>query len=245
MSAATRPLGRVYPKHFDHVEAHPLRDEDVATPKIQPVAPGANWYTSFDSPTLGSDGKYYVPSKKLGTIRGGHCFCYCPPTMLARDTAAFYEFFNQGEEGACEGFGHSRRFALLFGVTFDPLHLYDDAQRIEGTYKPNGGSGDAGTTNDAACKALAKWGVHEQVGPKVAARVPLSKDDENVVRKIGSYKWATTVDQILAVLGITDGGPIPMKNSWGHDYPQTVYFPPETVERLLKEGGECDVLVDA
>lgn len=239
MSAANRPLGRLYPPHFDHVEKYPL-DLAVQTPKVQPVAPGANWYTSFDTPRQGTDGKYYLPSKSLGTIRGGHCFCLCPPSLLAKDTEAYHHFFNQGQEGACEGFGHSRRFAVLDGKTFDAFHLYDDGQRIEGSYVPNGGSADNGSTNDAICQALHKWGVHTQTGAEAhrTSRVtsnPLS---------ISTYRWATTADQILAVLGITDGGPIPLLNSWGDDYPHVVYLPPETLARLLREGGECDVLTD-
>jgi len=232
-------LGRVYPAHFDHVEAYPL-DLAVATPKVQPLAPGTNWYSGFDAPVKGSDGKYRWPSKKLGTIRGGHDYCICPPSMLHLDTPAFRTFYNQLREPACEGFGHGRRYSLIYGVTFDPLHLYDDARRAEDTY-PSG----EGSTNDAVCKALAKWGIHEQIGPKVAERVALVKDDEKVTKTISSYKWATSVDQILAVLGITDGGEIPMLQSWGpKDYPNVTYVDPAVMERLMREGGECDVLVD-
>jgi hypothetical protein len=242
MSAGNRALGRTYPKHFDHVEAHPLRDEDIATPVIQPVAPGVNWYTSFDRPVQGSDGKFYVPSKKLGMIRGGHCFCLCPPSLLARDSEHNWAFYNQGEEGACEGFGHSRRFSILYGKTFDAFHLYDDGQRIEGSYQPNGGSEDSGSTNDAICQALHKWGIHSQTGAE-AHRT--TKPVQAGTLETSSYKWATSVEQILTVLGISDGSAIPFLNSWGKDYPHEVYMPPETLERLLKEGGECDVLTDA
>lgn len=240
MSAATRPLGRNLPTHYDHVEKYALRAADISTPKIQPVAPGVNWYTSFDTPRKGTDGRYYLPSSRLGTIRGGHCFCLCPPSLLSKDTEADWRFYNQGREGACEGFGHSRRFSLLFGKTFDAFHLYDDGQRIEGAYEPNGGSADNGSTNDAICQALKKWGIHTETGTEAhrtsgPAANPLT---------ISSYRWATTADQVLAVLGITDGGPIPLLNSWGTGYPHVVYLPPETLARLLREGGECDVITD-
>lgn len=233
------PLGRNYPTSFSHVEKYALAPD--ATPKVQPVAPGVNWYTSFDSPVQGTDGKWRVPAKRLGTIRGGHCFCLTPPSLLAKDTDADWRFYDQGEEGACEGFGHSRRFSLLFGKTFDAFHLYDDGQRIEGAYEPDGGSADNGSTNDAICQALKKWGIHTQTGT-VAHRTshpaahPLAAS---------SYRWATTAQQVLTVLGIGSGGEIPFLNSWGEAYPHVVYMPPETLERLLREGGECDVLVDA
>lgn len=230
------PLGRNTPIHYDHVEKYAL----VGTPKVQPVAPGVNWYTSFDSPVKGRDGKYRVPSKRLGTIRGGHCFCLCPPTFLAKDTALSWAFYNQGQEGACEGFGHSRRFSLLFGKTFDAFHLYDDGQRIEGAYEAGGGSADLGSTNDAICQALKRWGVHSQTGA-VAHRTTHPAPNPLAV---SSYRWATTASQVLSVLGISSGGEIPFLNSWGEEYPHVVYMPPETLERLLREGGECDVLVD-
>lgn len=235
------PLGRNNPSTFDHVEQHPVTAEQLVTPKIQPVAPGLNWYTSFDAPVKQSDGSYRLPEKNLGTIRGGHCICLCPPSLLSKDTDANWQFFNQGQEGACEGFGHSRRFALLYGRHFDAFHLYDDAQREEGTYQPNGGSAENGTTNEAICKALAQWGVHEQTGAE-AHRAPVS--GERTVKKVSSYTWATSADQVLAVLGITDGGLMPLLNSWGEQYPHVVGMPPETLDRLLREGGECDVLVD-
>lgn len=233
-------LGRNLPSHYDHVEKHPL-DLTVQTPQIQPVAPGVNWYTAFDTPKKGTDGKYYVPSKSLGTIRGGHCFCLVPPSLLVRDTEGNWVFYNQGQEGACEGFGHSRRFTLLFGKTFNAFHLYDDGQRIEGTFEPNGGSADNGSTNDAICQALHKWGVHTQTGVE-AHRVGGAGSAHPM--ETTSYKWAKTADEICKVLGITDGGAIPFVNSWGKDYPHVTYMPPETLERLMREGGECDVLVD-
>lgn len=238
MSAAERPLGRLYPKHFDHVEKYSL-DVAAHTPGVQPVAPGTNWYEAFDSPAKGQDGKWRIRSSRLGNIRGGHCYCLCPPTLVAKDI--WQRFYNQGQEGACEGFGHSRRFSLLTGKTFDAFHLYDDAQRIEGTYVPNGGSADEGSTNDACCQALKKWGVHPQTGD-VAHRVNVASEPHPAA--ISTYRWATTAGQILTVLGISSGGEIPLLNSWGEDYPHVVYMPPEVLERLLHEGGECDVITD-
>lgn len=234
-----RATGRLVPTNYDHVESYGLNLQDH-TPAIQPVAPGVNWYTGFDSPVQGSDGLWRVPSKKLGTIRGGHCICLVPPSLLERDTEAFHRFFNQGKEGACEGFGHARRDAIVFGQTFDAFHLYDDGQRIEGTYD-RFVSTDEGTTNDAVCQAMKKWGVHPQDG-EVAHRANVATEPHP--RAESAYRWATTADQILAVLGITDGGEIPFKNSWGDDYPFTTYMDPSVLERLLREGGEADVLTD-
>src|SRR6266702_6513516 len=106
-------LGRNYPKHFDNVESFPLRDRDLETPKIQPVPIGINWYSSFDEPIKQPGGTYTLKASRLGYIRGGHCVCTVPPAMLAKDTVADWQFYDQKQEGACVGFGHARRFSLL------------------------------------------------------------------------------------------------------------------------------------
>jgi hypothetical protein len=230
------PLGRNYPKTFDHAEKYALSDTLAASTAVQPVAPGFNWYSSFDEPQKGSDGRYVLKTKRLGYIRGGHCTCLCPPSMLEKDTLAFWRFFNQKQEGACEGFGHARRKAIMLERTFDAFHLYDDARRIENEY-PQG----EGTSNDATCQALKKWGLHVQYGVE-AHRI--NSSSEPVLEHASSYRWALTVEQVWKVLGITDGGPAPLINSWGEDYPHVVYMPPETFARLLHEGGECDVITD-
>lgn len=227
------PLGRKFPKTFDHVDKWALGE---LTPTVQPVAPGISWYSSFDEPVKGKDGRYVLKTRSLGSIRGGHCVCFVPPSMLSKDTPAFYKFFNQKAEGACEGFGHARRYAILSGKTTDAFHLYSDATRIEGTYPS-----DEGTTNDACCQALRKWGLHMQQGVE-AHRIDVRS--EPVVEHATAYRWATTVDQVWAALGITDGSPAPFVNSWGSYYPHVVYCPPETFARLLREGGECDILTD-
>jgi hypothetical protein len=235
------PLGRNTPSDYHHVEAFPL---DALAPEEQPthqaVAPGVNWYTGFDTPVKGDDGKYRLPSKRLGTIRGGHCVCLEPAPQPGQpgseqDTLSWWAFYNQGQEGACEGFGHARRFSLLHRKTFDAFHLYDDARRIEGTYP-----GGEGTTNKAICEALKRWGIHAQTG-HVAHRS--SRPVANPIA-IGTFRWAKTADEVLAVLGYTSGTEVPLLNSWGHAYPERVYIAPETIERLLREGGECDVLTD-
>ncbi len=230
------PLGRLTPKTYDHVDKYALSGAEAATVTIQPVAPGVNWYDSFDSPQKGLDGRYVLKTTRLGFIRGGHCVCFVPPALLVRDTEAFWRFFDQKTEGACEGFGHARRKAILTGKTQDAFHLYDDARRIEGAY-PSG----EGTSNDAVCQALKKWGLHVQTGVE-AHRAPVSS--EPVDEHASSYRWATTVEQVWAVLGIKDGSPAPFVNSWGPAYPHVCYCPPETFARLLREGGEVDVLTD-
>lgn len=233
------PLGRNYPKHFEHVAKYALTDQD--TVEIQAVAPGVNWYENFDNPQQGTDGKWRIGDGAWKQIRGGHCFCLCPPIILGKDGEDNWRFYNQGEEGACEGFGHARRFALKYGRKFHAFHLYDDGQRIEGTFEDMGGSADAGSTNDAICQALKKWGIHTQSG-SVAHETRGPLDPHPIA--VASYKWATTADQILRVLGITSGGEIPLLNSWGEGYPHVVYISPESMERLMREGGECDVLTD-
>jgi len=239
--SALKPLGRVAPSDYDHVEAYPLEAlSPEERPTHQPVAPGTNWYTGFDNPVKGTDGRYRLPAKRLGTIRGGHCYCLEPAPQPGQpageqDTDRLWSFYDQGQEGACEGFGHARRFSLIHGKTFDAFRLYDDARRIEGTY-PSG----EGATNKTVCEALEKWGIHLQNG-SVAHR---SNSPIKHPIAIGTYRWAKTADEVLAVLGYTSGSEIPLLNSWGTAYPEQVYMAPEVLERLLREGGECDVLTE-
>src|ERR1017187_8854331 len=119
------PLGRLTPPDFNHVLTHPLSAVAVTTPT--PVVLGINWYEGFDTPVKGTDGKFRI--KISGSVRGGHCICVEPQQPI--DHLGWQTFYNQGTEGACEGFGHSRAMSLLTGKTFDAFWLYDDARRKE------------------------------------------------------------------------------------------------------------------
>src|SRR5579884_4124361 len=162
------PLGRKTPSDFSHVTANPLDASKLVVPK--PVAIGVNWYTDFDSPLeLPSSTErysYHLPEAKdvKGTVRGGHCVCLAPMGFNnAPNKHAYLErlwtFYNQLQEGACEGFGHSHGASLETGETYDAFTLYDNARRVEGTY-PSG----EGATNHGTVQAMQTYGLQPQTG---------------------------------------------------------------------------------
>ena len=225
----TNPLGRNTPSDWNHVLTHPLSAITVPTPT--PVVLGIAWYEGFDSPVQGTDGRFRI--KISGSVRGGHCICVEP--RLPDDHAAWHIFYNQGQEGACEGFGHSRAMSLLTGRTYNAFWLYDDARRKEGTY-PNG----EGSTNRNACAALKSWGDHPENGPE-CVRVPWNNHTSSV--GITSYHWATHANEVLAALGLPAATEIALLNSWGAAYPQRVYLSVEDLQTLLAQQGEASVLI--
>jgi hypothetical protein len=81
---------------------------------------------------------------KLTSIRGGHCVCI---KANEPDVQAWWNFYNQGREGACVGFGSSRMKSLLDRIRYDASELYHATQarrlrRRGGGVRPrrNGGS---------------------------------------------------------------------------------------------------------
>ena len=242
MSDHSKPLGRNKPPDTVHIEKYPLTALEAPPTKV-PVPVGVNWYSAFDRPAQGTDGRWRVTLGSTGgTVRGGHCFSFEPPGEP--DTERNWTFYDQGSEGACEGFGHARAMTLMKGQLLDAWWLYDDARRDEGTY-PEG----EGATNRHACAALAKWGVHtvkaEYPGgpPAVIERVAWK---ENVPGfEVASYHWASTVEQVIASLGFpSTANELPFLNSWGRGgYEHRVWMPVDVLARLLSEEGEASVLV--
>ena len=240
---SVRPLGRNKPTDYSHVESHPAVEalgSIVTTPT--PVVAGTDWMTGFDVPVLGADGKYRVSIKAGSEVRGGHCYCLEP--VGEPDLQRSWVFYNQGQEGSCEGFGNSRAMTLLHaGELFDGFWLYDDARRIEGSY-PDG----EGSTNKAAAEALRRWGDHpaaadEHPLSEVIERVPWSKGVPS--KGIKSFHWATSVEQIRVALGYAPTvEEFPLLNSWGAaDYPHRAYMAADNVATLLAEGAEYTILV--
>src|SRR5262249_26468429 len=104
-------LGRREPRTWDHVDKYPLGAlASAAQPTRVPVVLGINWYTNFDSPV--KDGlTYWIGRGDLGTVRGGHAICARPWGVT--DGAPWWDFYDQGSEGACVGFSASRMMTLL------------------------------------------------------------------------------------------------------------------------------------
>lgn len=245
---ALQPLGRKTPPDWGHVEKYPLKALAEASPQCQPVPLGCNWYTSFDTPIEKPDG-FHLPDvskgEQLGTVRGGHCVCLAPMGSLSRvEVKQYWSFYNQGQEGACEGFAHSKALSisrLMAGdgsATFDGFWLYDMARKAEGTY-PEG----EGTTNRSVCGVLRELGTRTQL---TATATHDQSHDGPVSTSLGisTYRWATTAAEVCNVLGRPEAPSVPLLNSWGTNYPIVVWLPVPTLARLLAEEGEASVFTD-
>ena len=122
--AKPKPLGRRTPTDWRHYEKYPLTAATTPTAPT-PVAIGVNWYEDFDSPVQkGSRSWIGLDSKQLGKVRGGHCVCLKPKG--SNDPDAWWDFYNQGSEGACVGFGISFIKELVDLDLAERFQLKDD-----------------------------------------------------------------------------------------------------------------------
>lgn len=234
MSISDMPLGRVAPADWDHIDKYPLRGLTAESrPVSVPVTWGINWYTAFDTPER-MNRRWWIGRGDLGSIRGGHSVC--TPPRNRHDKTAWWDFYDQGQEGACVGFASSRMMTLLNRRQYAALWLYREAQKIDDWASvPH-----EGTTVRAAMEILRTQGHCRYCSPD-QTDPPLSGDG------ISAYRWATTVDEVLEALGPNDYasiGGIPILNSWGRNYPHKVWIPLHVVERLIAEDGEVALVTD-
>jgi hypothetical protein len=227
-------LGRVAPSDWRHVEKYPLRALAPADqPSRVPVVLGVNWYASFDRPERTGNGAWWIGRGDLGRRRGGHAICaeFGGPA----DTAGWYRFYDQGSEGACVGFAWSRAMSLLNRSRYDAVWLYDSARKADEWP----GEAYSGTSVRAGGDVLAKLGHCRVRGTFVSP--------ERESEGISVFRWATSVDEVHAALGDAHAdrlGAVPLLNSWGGNYPQRVWLPDETLDRLLREDGEAAIPTD-
>lgn len=222
-------LGRKIPKKWDHVERYPIGELRMVPTRV-PVTLGINWYSGFDNPEL-KDGILWI-GNKFGYLRGGHAVCLKPEGI--KDSWRWWNFYDQGNEGACVGFACARMMGLLNRRRYDGFSIYKAAQEIdEWSDTPPG----EGTSVKAGCdilrtlgaKAVRIWGI----------------TDWNLRHGIIENRWATTWDEIRLTLGVSnthDG--VPLLNSWGTYYPHKVRLTDEAGERLLHEYGEASIVTD-
>lgn len=235
-------LGHLVAPDRAHVEKHPLLLEELTKPL--PVTLGSNWYTSFDKPRQAADRSWHFPDvskgEQLGTIRGAHATCLVPlgGVALLAQNPLWWRFYNQGPEGACDGFAHCKAQSFVRGGTYDGFWLYDQARKIEGTYP----SGD-GTMGRSVCQVLQTVGLRTQ-SAAVASRQESLDGPVTPALGIKSYRWATTADEVCAALGRPGAQAVPLSNNWGEGAPVVVWLPVATLARLLKEEGEADVVTD-
>jgi len=227
------PLGRRAPADWRHVDRYPLtalRTPD--RPVGVPSAVGVNWYVEFDRPTRGSDGRYRVAGDgRLTRVRGGHCVCFVPSPIL--DHPRWWEFYDQGHEGACVGFGTSRMMSIINRRRYDARWLYREAQLVDEWHDTPPGEG---TSVRAGLDVLRVVGHRRVRGVRSGPIDPQAG--------IAANRWATSLQDWLVALSHPDAIEVPFTNSWGRGYPRHVWMPVTLVERLLREDGEFAVVTD-
>ncbi len=199
--------------------------------KPTPVVIGVNWYAEFDEPAKDAEGHYWIArDAKLTKVRGGHCVCLKPKGHS--DPDAWWDFYNQGSEGACVGFGISRLASQLNRKTYDGFWLYHEAQKIDEWP----GEDYDGTSVRAGLDILRKRGHCESKEGRVSP--------ENIGEGIKANRWARSVDDVLTTLGYGGLDYVDVLNSWGRSYPHLTRMPATVLERLWKEDGEVGLVTD-
>lgn len=227
-------LGRRVPTDWKHVDKYPLSAPMVAALPPTPVAMGVNWYGEFDEPYRdGSVWRVRAPGPS-SKVRGGHCVAL--KQRGAVDTTGWYDFYNQGTDGACVGFGCSRVMSLLNRKRYDARWLWNEAKKVDEWPETNPGD-DNGTSVRAGLDVLQRQG-------HIVYRAKNEPDYPNRAEGISAYRWIRSVDDLLTVLGYGDLGYADVINSWGRDYPHLTRFPAEALERLWTEDGEFGVPTD-
>ena len=232
------PLGRRVPTDWQHVERYPLTASTTPSKPV-PVAIGVNWYSNFDDPVKDARGRWWIGKGDLGHVRGGHCVCLEPGDPSTggseQDIPSWWDFYDQGQEGACVGFGSSRMMSLLNRKRYDARWLWNQAKRVDEWPDTNPGD-DNGTSVRAAMDILRTRGHVLSGGSAVV-----------LGEGISANRWAIRTEQVLGALQSPANermGAVRILNSWGKSYPHRVWMPLETLQRLLDEDGEATLVTD-
>lgn len=234
MAVFEGPLGRREPSDWEHVERYPIRALTAPERPIGvPVVIGVPWYTEFDHPVKGRDGRWRVATDgRLTRVRGGHCVCLLPKDVT--DRVSWWLFYNQGQEGACVGFGCSRCQSLLNRKRYDARWLYQTAQY---------GDEYANTPPEEGTSVRAGFDTMRQLGLKIVHGKNTS--EALAAEGISANRWATNMQDVLTTLGRSNATEIPWLNSWGlRGYPHTVWVPVAVHERLESQGAEYGIVTD-
>lgn len=244
-------LGRFIPDDWVHVDKYALAAlPPEERPSRVPVVIGVNWYAELFRPELDDEtGEYFVARggrDTLTTIEGGHCVCLEPGGEP--DTEAWWDFYDQGREGACVGFGWSRCMTILNQEKrYAPRWLWDRSKESDQWPETNPGDNN-GTSVRSAGEILTDSG-HVVWDDSYS-------DDDHTEREgygperdegIQTFRWALSVDEVHSVLGndrADELGAVPILNSWGRDYPHRTWLPDDVFERLMAEEGEVAIPTD-
>lgn len=243
-------LGRFIPDDFEHFEKYPLTAlPEEARPTKRPVVIGVNWYANFDDPELDEEtGEYFVArggADSLTHIRGGHCVCLEPGGEP--DPEEWWNFYDQGSEGACVGFGWSRCMSILNKELYSARWLWDRSKEID--QWPDTNPGDTnGTSVRSAGDILSKSGhvdwAEEYGDDDHTERATYKPGLDNGLTR---FRWARSVADVHRVLGndrADELGAVPFLNSWGPGYPHRTWMPDDVLKRLMEEEGEIAIPTD-
>ena len=225
-------LGRYVPDDWRHVEQYPITAlAEAERPSRRPVVIGVNWYSEMDDPERDeASGEYFIArggAKTLTTIRGGHCVCLEPGGEP--DQLVWQQFYDQGKEGACVGFGWSRCMTILNGgQRYSARWLWDRAKETDEWPETNPGDND-GTSVRAAAEILVGSG-HVDWKDRYSDDDHLARAKYHADRTDGLrvFRWATSVDDVHQALGnprADELSAVPVLNSWGESYPHRVWLP--------------------
>ena len=166
---------------------------------------------------------------------------------LLQDSQSWWDFYDQGREGACVGFGCSRMMSLLNRKRYDARWLWDWAKSTDEWDDTNPGD-DQGTSVRAACDILrARGHVPWKDAYKGRSYKQRDKEEPAAGEGINANRWAKTVAQVQGVLkspANERAGAVRVLNSWGRGYPHRVWMPYETLQRLIDEDGEVALVTD-
>ncbi len=223
-------LGRLAPTDWEHVEKHPLRVSLIT--KGTPVVLGINWYRSMSNPQQDSNGRWWIKDIS-GPLDGGHAICVKPAGLS--DTLGWWEFYDQGDIGACVGYSESRMMSLLNRTRYNSLWLYHQAQ-LNDEWP---GENYEGTSVRAGLEILRVVGHQRLIGGFIQS--PRPEDG------ISAYRWGTSVSDVHGTIKMPLAdtlNAVPLLNSWGTYYPHIVWLRDEDLDRLLTEDGEAGVITD-
>jgi len=243
-------LGRFIPDDWEHVERYPLTALSAEEqPARVPVVIGVNWYSEFDNPEQdGESGEYFVArggADSLTRVRGGHCVCLEPGGEP--DPEDWWDFYDQGAEGACVGFGWSRCMSILNQELYTARWLWDRAKDSDEWPETNPGD-ENGTSVRAAGDVLAKSGHvdwdSDYAEDDYTERARYTPDRSDGIQR---FRWARSAEEVHRALGndrADELGALPFLNSWGRSYPHRTWMPDDVLDRLIQEQGEVAVPTD-
>lgn len=231
------PLGMMPPTTDEHRVKYPLTTSTVPS-KPSPLVIGVPWFASFDRPEPKQNGRWteYIigaDPANLGRMRGGHCTCV--PYEGARDSQAWWHFYDQGAEGACVGFGVARALTLMNRERYDAFEIYRTAQRQDEWE----GEAYSGTSVRAGLDVVRERGPIQCFRGKRTGPNPLDGFLSNRWARDIADVWVTLQSPRLEARGL-----IPIKNSWGPRYPFTVLMPEETFIKVAINDGESAIITD-